>query len=260
MSSLKSRLLRSDSQPLLLAVTVTVSAIALLSFVLSFNSLTELAIAARIPTTVAWGWGLIVDGTIVVATFGTLLLHDRASKTVKAYPWVILVLFGALSIYANGIHAIASELTDVEAFVVGAVAPVALLTATHLLVIMLTSPVRGATDAELARAEAKEAAAAAAAAAHEARRAQVVAVDAPVAQARTQPPAAPKKPAQRAVTAPAATPVPAAQRAEVIARIHAHRAEHGEWPSGGVVGPWLGASAKTGLRLVNSLRDAPSPE
>ncbi|WP_159605521.1 DUF2637 domain-containing protein [Agromyces humi] len=133
-------ILNAMSRWLLWPVVVTVAAIIGFAFVLSFQSQVDLAIAARIREEVAFGWPIIVDGTIIVSTFAAFILHARRRKSVW-YPWATLILFGSLSIWANGIHAIGAVPTQFEMFLVGAVPAVGLLLSTHMLVVML-SPAR----------------------------------------------------------------------------------------------------------------------
>jgi len=242
------RILSSNSPVLLWLVTIAVMIVGLVSFTLSFTALTQLAAMARIPAEVAWGWPLMVDGTIVVATFGTLVLRTRDRVAARTYPWMVLMIFGAISIYANGVHATGGHIGTSQAFVVGAVAPFALLTSTHLLVLMLTSPEKEASDSDLRR-EAKK-------------KTATTAPAAPVPPVRsatstpstttTAPPAAvvPSPVHPRPAPSPSAVPDDAVER-----RILEYRSENGRWPSGGTVGQWLGKSAKTGVRLVNRLRD-----
>jgi hypothetical protein len=130
------RILHALSRWLLWPVAATVLLVIGVSFLLSFQSQMELAIAARIRPDVAWGWPIIVDGTIVIATFAALILQPRG-KRVSWYPWANLILFGVLSIYANGIHATDTQPAVWELFIIGAVPAVGLLVSTHMLVIML---------------------------------------------------------------------------------------------------------------------------
>ncbi|WIB65326.1 DUF2637 domain-containing protein [Curtobacterium sp. MCBD17_040] len=264
--SVNGRILSANSPVLLWFVAIAVMIVGLISFALSFTALTSLATMARIPALVAWGWPLIVDGTIVVATFGTLVLRTRDSRTTRVYPWLVLIVFGALSIYANGVHATGGHIGTAEAFVVGAVAPFALLASTHLLVIMLTSPEREATDVELRAATTPHAGPAPSAPDPEAAADPGQAVSLTASAAAPEP--SPSRAQQVTATAPPTrvaparpaparpvTPPAAADTDAVVARIHEYRKQTGEWPSGGEVGRWLGKSSKTGVRLVNRLRE-----
>lgn len=223
------RILSANSRGLLRAVAISVIVVIAVSFAISFTALVELAIMARIPAAVAWGWPLVVDGTMVVATFGTVLLATRTSRLVRAYPWIVLGLFGALSIYANGIHSVGGQISAPEAFTVGAVAPLALLASTHLLVTMLHSPVPELTDEQIAKTLRK------------------------AAKAADAPPVAPAK------SEPATKSASDDDKAAAVARILGHFDSTGEWPSGSTVAGWTGKSAKTGVRWVADARRTREP-
>ena len=267
--SVNGRILSANSPVLLWLVAIAVMIVGLISFTLSFTALTGLATMARIPATVAWGWPLMVDGTIVVATFGTLVLRTRDRIATRGYPWAVLIVFGALSIYANGVHATGGRIGTTEAFVVGAVAPFALLTSTHLLVLMLTSPEKESSDSDLRTAALQPTAvpsmheadtgsdatptAVAAPAEPAPARAQAELATAPMTGAST----APRTPARPRPTKTSATTSKTAGMSEsrVEALVLGYFDEHGSWPSGSTVGGWLGKSSKTGIRFVNKLRE-----
>jgi hypothetical protein len=48
----------------------------------------------------------------------------------------------------------------------------------------------------------------------------------------------------------------AADQAEVREKVLAHIAEHGEKPTGAIVGDWLGKSYKTGQRFLQKLEES----
>lgn len=238
MSTINGRILQGGSKALLWVVSVVVGIIIGMAFVLSYNSQVELAAAARIPPSAAWAWPIIVDGTIIVATFATLILHPRDGRATRTYPWVVLIVFGGLSVYANGIHAVGGQISDLEAFIVGAVPPLALLLATHLLVIMLTGPERGPSDEELVKAARQQA----------------------MREARAAAAAQQPRDVPRAAPTPAVKAKAPVARTQVEERVLEHRRTTGQWPSGSTVGAWLGQSSKTGQRLVNKLKDDPAVE
>jgi hypothetical protein len=130
------RIFHALSRWLLWPVAVTVVIVIGVSFLLSFQSQTDLAIEARIRPEVAFGWPIIVDGTILISTFAALILQPRGPR-VSWYPWANLLLFGGLSIYANGIHATGMTPGTVELFIIGAVPAIGLIVSTHMLVLML---------------------------------------------------------------------------------------------------------------------------
>jgi len=87
-----------------------------------------------------------VDGFIVVATAAAFRLR-HAGRRVTWYPWTALALFAAVSVSGNAIHAASSDGRSVAvwiATVVSAVPAVALLVASHLLVVMAEHTARGA--------------------------------------------------------------------------------------------------------------------
>lgn len=130
------RIFNQMSRWLLWPVALTVVVIIVYSFIISFQSQVDLAVAARIRPEVAYGWPIIVDGTIIVSTFAAFILQPRGFR-VTWYPWLNLILGGSLSIWANGSHATNATPTVWEMFIVGAVPPAALLLSTHMLIIML---------------------------------------------------------------------------------------------------------------------------
>lgn len=260
--SVNGRILSANSPILLWLVAIAVMVVGLISFTLSFTALTGLATMARIPATVAWGWPLMVDGTIVVATFGTLVLRTRDRVATRGYPWAVLIVFGALSIYANGVHATGGHIGSTEAFVVGAVAPFALLTSTHLLVLMLTSPEKQTLDRDLrdttsgltdgVQHQEVPTTAPALTPSDELTRTPAAAVAAPAPAVAVASAPAPAKQSRPVRPSPAGRPKSEAQVERLVLEFYA---ENGRWPSGSVVGAWLGKSAKTGVRFVNKVRE-----
>lgn len=105
------------------------------AFRLSFATLRDLAKLAHIPASDAWLFPLIIDGTIVQATAGALVLAKSAER--KFFTWVLVV--GALvSVAGNSIHAVAAgkELPAWLCAIVAAIAPVSLLVDTHGLAVL----------------------------------------------------------------------------------------------------------------------------
>lgn len=126
-----------------LAITMFIG---MASFVLSFVSLSGLAASTAFPTTIwvlhlAWIWPLIVDGMIILATVGIVALspypEQRANRN---YYWGVLVTFALISVAGNAWHAwlITGHLPiwmRCGAVAVACIPPLALLAATHSLVI-----------------------------------------------------------------------------------------------------------------------------
>ena len=97
------------------------------AFTLSYDALHQLALDSRVRTGLAWIWPVVIDGTIVVALL-TVLAAKRAA-TRAAYPWALAGLFSAASVAFNIAHAPDRPIAQL----VFAMAPVALVLTTHLL-------------------------------------------------------------------------------------------------------------------------------
>src|SRR4051794_40811777 len=79
-STSNGRFLSATSQALLYIVAVAVCLVALASFALSFNALAELAVASHIPAYIGWAWPVVVDASIIIATFASLVLRGRSTR------------------------------------------------------------------------------------------------------------------------------------------------------------------------------------
>jgi hypothetical protein len=97
------------------------------AFTLSYDALHQLALDSRVRPALAWLWPVVIDGTIVVALL-TVLAAKRAG-TRAAYPWVLAGLFSLASVAFNIAHAPDRPVAQL----VFAMAPVALVLTTHLL-------------------------------------------------------------------------------------------------------------------------------
>lgn len=112
--------------------------IGLIAFILSFDALRLVFVACGINPYLSWGGPVCVDGTILLctwATWGFKKGHIRGSW----YPWAGLVLFSGFSIGGNALHAIINtgyELPGWVPPVIMSIPPVAMLYATHLIVII----------------------------------------------------------------------------------------------------------------------------
>ncbi|WP_280446328.1 DUF2637 domain-containing protein [Nocardia brasiliensis] len=105
------------------------------AFVLSFAALRDLAILANTPKRWAWLFPVIVDGTIIQATVGALVLAKSRER--RWFLWVLGI--GALvSIAGNSLHAVAAGriLPWWAAALVAAIAPISLLVDTHGLAVL----------------------------------------------------------------------------------------------------------------------------
>jgi hypothetical protein len=122
------------SRRVVVASLVGTVVLAVGAFVLSFASLTDLAVMAGINATLAWIWPLIVDGLIVVATMSIVALAAHGRRALW-YPWALLAGGALVSVAANALHAILAADGVVPAVVsalVASVPPVVLLAVTHL--------------------------------------------------------------------------------------------------------------------------------
>jgi hypothetical protein len=97
------------------------------AFTLSYDALHQLALDSRVRPGLAWLWPVVIDGTIVVALL-TVLAAKRAGRG-AGYPWTLAGLFSLASVAFNVAHAPERPV----ARLVFAMAPVALVLTTHLL-------------------------------------------------------------------------------------------------------------------------------
>lgn len=114
---------------------VTIIAVGVAAFVLSFASLRDLAILAHVPARWAWLFPVIVDGTIIQATVSALALAKSPERN-----WFtgVLVAGAVVSIAGNSLHAVAAgqELPAWASALVAAIAPISLLADTHGLAVL----------------------------------------------------------------------------------------------------------------------------
>ena len=116
--------------------------IATVSFVLSFESLRDLAAMSAWPGWSSWLWPLIIDGTIVLATLGIVALAPyRTQSWNRLYFWIVLVLAAAVSVGGNAVHAwLATAHLDswmrYGSAGLACVPPLALLATTHSMAIL----------------------------------------------------------------------------------------------------------------------------
>lgn len=117
------------------AVSIT-AVIGVASFVLSFASLTDLAIRAGYPHNLAPLWPIIVDGTILSATMAVLALgaYGAQQRANRRFFWWVLALAALASIGSNALHAITEPGTELAPWLkaaIGVVPPVSLLATAH---------------------------------------------------------------------------------------------------------------------------------
>ncbi|MGW4371687.1 DUF2637 domain-containing protein [Nocardia takedensis] len=123
------------------SAAVIIVAVGVAAFRLSFTTLADLAVLARVPARDAWLFPLIVDGTILLATFGVLVSPGRSERR---FFLAVLVIGAAVSVAGNSLHAVASghPLPGWAAAIVAAVAPISLLADTHGLALLFRSAQR----------------------------------------------------------------------------------------------------------------------
>lgn len=118
----------------LMALTV---AIALMAFILSFDALRTLAVACGVQPRLSWMFPLIIDAPVLAFTWATWVFKTRGLG--QAYPWAMLLVFSAVSLVGNALHAHPVEtngllLPDWGASLLMTMPPVALLATSHMIV------------------------------------------------------------------------------------------------------------------------------
>jgi hypothetical protein len=118
------------------------------AFRLSFSTLEDLARLARMPADDAWLFPLIVDGTILLATFGLLVCAHHKSE--RNFFLGVLVVGSLVSVAGNSVHAVAAgqPLPGWAAALVAAVAPISLLVDTHGLALLFRVAARQRAEAQ----------------------------------------------------------------------------------------------------------------
>ncbi|MEV0043939.1 DUF2637 domain-containing protein [Nocardia rhamnosiphila] len=118
------------------------------AFRLSFSTLEDLARLARMPADDAWLFPLIVDGTILLATFGLLVCAHH--KQERRFFLGVLVVGSLVSVAGNSVHAVAAgqPLPGWAAALVAAVAPISLLVDTHGLALLFRVAARQRAEAQ----------------------------------------------------------------------------------------------------------------
>ena len=193
------------------------------AFTLSYDALHQLALDSRVRPALAWLWPVVIDGTIVVALL-TVLAAKRVA-TSAGYPWALAGLFSAASVAFNIAHAPDRPV----ARLVFAMAPVALVLTTHLL--MQQVGWRRATPGPTA----------------------------PSAEQQAElDPAHPHRPGDRSAPEPPSPdqPTPAGARARVREAYEA-QIQAGQTPTGAGLARAAGVSERYGQRLLAEFTAAP---
>lgn len=114
---------------------ILVLVVVLSAFALSFTVLRDLAALSGIPSSVAWLWPVIVDGTITAAT--VVLYTARGAGRSRRMPMATLILFGLASVVGNVAHILMVDPSQVVpaaiAVFVGIVPPVGLIATVEIL-------------------------------------------------------------------------------------------------------------------------------
>ncbi|MEU7764534.1 DUF2637 domain-containing protein [Nocardia sp. NPDC049190] len=113
------------------AAVLIIVGVGVAAFVLSYETLRDLAELARIEKRISWLFPVIVDGTIIQATVSVMVLSNRPKERLW-FSWVLGV--GAVvSVAGNSLHAFTDghPLPAWQAAVIAAIAPIALLVDTH---------------------------------------------------------------------------------------------------------------------------------
>ncbi|WP_433681208.1 DUF2637 domain-containing protein [Nocardia sp. CA-119907] len=123
------------------SAVIIIAGVGAAAFRLSFATLRDLAVLAHIPAKDAWLFPVIVDGTIVLATLGAVVLAKSPER--RWFTWVLMV-GAAVSVVGNSLHAVAAgrELPWWASALVAAVAPISLLVDTHGLVVLFRAAQR----------------------------------------------------------------------------------------------------------------------
>ncbi|GAA4895132.1 hypothetical protein [Actinomycetospora straminea] len=195
-------------------------AVALGAAIATAHGLFEVAVAARVPTGIAWLYPLITDGLALVAYGATARLRDGAAR----YAWVVVVTAAGLSGLAQATYLAggpAVEVAPALRFGIGAWPAVAAAVVAHLLYLLAAASPR-AVQPEPVHSTGFN----------------VGAVQAQVLPGGVQPAPGPNADpvgaegaddSRSVVGPPRAAPSPARDRAEAAASRHAQR--HGVWPT-----------------------------
>lgn len=116
--------------------------LAIMAFAVSFVALRAVGLSIGIQDQIAWMFPVIIDGFIVLATWAVWRFKAQGLRA-SWYPGLALVAFSAVSLTGNALHAHPVEvggllLTRWAAAGFSTVPPLALLAASHMLVMIVT--------------------------------------------------------------------------------------------------------------------------
>lgn len=112
--------------------------IAIIAFCLSFDALRLLYLACGVNPYLSWGGPICIDGTILLTTWAAWGFRKGNVKN-RWYPWTGFVMFSMFSIIGNALHAYLNGgglLPHWVPVAVMSIPPIALMYATHLIVII----------------------------------------------------------------------------------------------------------------------------
>ncbi|MBD3778336.1 MAG: DUF2637 domain-containing protein [Micrococcales bacterium] len=126
--------------------------LAVLAFVLSFSALSAVGVASGIEARLGWAFPLIIDGFILLATWAAWRFRTQGLRGAW-YPWAAFVVFSVVSMTGNALHAHpvqvgALMLTRWAATAFSTVPSVALLVASHMLLLIATARRRPLVEQE----------------------------------------------------------------------------------------------------------------
>jgi hypothetical protein len=132
--------------------------LAVLAFVLSFSALSAVGVASGIEARLGWAFPLIIDGFILLATWAAWRFRTQGLRGAW-YPWAAFVVFSAVSMAGNALHAHPVQVGELmlarwAATAFSTVPSIALLVASHMLLMIATARTRmPRTDAGAAPAD-----------------------------------------------------------------------------------------------------------
>lgn len=138
-----SRRINPDSIHTLWVTVGIVAVLAVVSFMVSFAGLSEVARWVGVPEWMAWSVPTFIDLAIVAYTLAVLIHRSRGERTSAS--WCSLGVFTAVSVIANAAHALSiSHAVEWQAWIgagIAAMAPLAVLAATEELGRLAVAPV-----------------------------------------------------------------------------------------------------------------------
>ncbi|MCL1870986.1 MAG: DUF2637 domain-containing protein [Promicromonosporaceae bacterium] len=140
MSTRHTAQIHPDTLPVLIVATMLTAGLAAVSFALSYSALVRIASWAAVPDRLAWAIPVMLDSAILVYSLAALVKRSRRERAAGA--WASLALWTAVSVAANAAHAAGVPETWQRAVgtVVAALAPVAVLLATHTIADLIVAP------------------------------------------------------------------------------------------------------------------------